>query len=297
MMIQSSFPLDPVLLDSISNNIKMTAENTQFSTIDWISFGIAVFALLLSLLSVLYAHITYFSQKHTEENTKSTQTNTSRITHLSQQGLLEDMVRHLYRNMVVTYAIKTKLDVLGWDKYYPSEEHLIKLRVPIENIHLEAFYDDGRVYSIINHLYLLLRNYNTEIDIALLHFPQAGLDTAVKRRDLDTLLFKPGFLTEKIMELLQDFNYKELPAHTSVAQEIQRSAESNQSRKQGSPWTQAYTPLDMEHTGFVTSVFAKQARHTYVPEAFTSMFNQDVRIECGKNENGAEKIFMIPFHA
>ena len=297
MIIQILNSLDPILLDSISNNTKMTAENTQFSTIDWISFGIAVFALFFSLLSVVYAHVTYFSQKRTEENTKSTQANTSRITHLSQQGLLEDMVRHLYRNMVVTYAIKTKLDTLGWDKHYPSEEHLIKLKMPVENIHLEAFYDDGKFYSIINRLYLLLRNYNTEIDIALLHFPQSGLNTAVKKRDLDTLLFKPGFLTENIMEVLKEFNYKELPAHNTIAHEIQHTSEQNQARKQGEQWTHAYTPLDMEKTAFVTSVFERLTDGSYIPNSFTSMFNKDVIIECGKNENGSEKVFMIPFHS
>ena len=125
---------------------------------------------------------------------------------------------------------------MGWDKHYPSEEHLIKLKMPVENIHLEAFYDDGKFYSIINRLYLLLRNYNTEIDIALLHFPQSGLNTAVKKRDLDTLLFKPGFLTENIMEVLKEFNYKELPAHNTIAHEIQHTSEQNRARKQGEQW-------------------------------------------------------------
>lgn len=297
MNIQIPDSLDPVLLDSISNNIRMTAENTRFSTIDWVSFGIAVFALVLSLMSVVYAHVTYFSQKHTEEYTRSTQTNTSRITLLSQQGLLEDLVRHLYRNMVVTYAIKTKLDVLGWDRCYPSEEHLIKLKVPIENIHLEAFYGDDRIYSSINHLYLLLRNYNTEIDIALLHFPQSGLEVDVKKRDLDTLLFKPGFLTEKIMEILEDFNFGEMPAYVAVANEIQHAFEKNQSRKHGRQWTGTFTRLDVENTAFVTSVFGRLADDKYLPNTFTSMFNQDVFVECGKNENESEKIFMIPFHS
>ena len=39
-----------------------------------------------------------------------------------------------------------------------------------------------------------------------------------------------------IMEVLKEFNYKELPAHNTIAHEIQHTSEQNRARKQGEQW-------------------------------------------------------------
>lgn len=77
---------------------------------------------------------------------------------------MNDLIRHLYRNYVKTYAIRTKLEDVEY-KGYPSEDNFIKMYIPMENIHLEIFYGD-KAYSIIHTLYLQLRNYNVEVQVA-----------------------------------------------------------------------------------------------------------------------------------
>ena len=92
-----------------------------------------------------------------------------------------DLVRHLYRNLVVTYAIKTKLNDCHFKKY-PSEIHLLKLKVPVEDIHLEVFSDDNKNYTYMNNLCLLFRNYNMEIDVAIKHFCNKEMDNEIKEK-------------------------------------------------------------------------------------------------------------------
>lgn len=50
----------------------------------------------------------------------------------------------------------------------------------MENIHLEIFYGD-KAYSIIHTLYLQLRNYNVEVQVASEHFKHQGIDMFTKK--------------------------------------------------------------------------------------------------------------------
>ena len=291
-----------VVSDSMINNIcdiRMhtfdTAQNTALCWYDFHTLFVAVLALLASLVAVYYARETYESQKLTQENTLKTQGNTQRISLESQKGLLIDLVRHLYRNLVVTYAIKTKLKHWGYGKCYPSEEHLLKLKVPVENLHLDAFYENNDNYKKINKLYLLLRNYNVEIDVALNHFPQCEIDASIKEHDLDTLMFKPGFLVEKIMEFLcqlypdkQDIMYRE--AYDIVCD----AAKDNQSKRHGEAWPYDFIPYENENSQFITKLFVHMSGSNATYE-FLQQFNVDALIECGYNENESEKIYMIKY--
>ncbi|MBR5613240.1 MAG: hypothetical protein IKW43_08910, partial [Bacteroidaceae bacterium] len=192
---------DSVLQD-ICSHAEQTATNTTLGNYDWSTLGIAIAALVTSFIAMMYTIFTYKAQQLTEMHSAQTQGNTQRISLQAQKGLLEDLVRHLYRNLVVTYAIKSKMKYFGYNNVYPSEEHLIKLKVPIHNIHLEAFYSDDMHYKKINELYLQLRNYNEEVEVALKHFCDPQMPEKVKERDFGTLIFKPGFLAKNILTIL-----------------------------------------------------------------------------------------------
>ena len=66
----------------------------------------------------------------------------------------------------------------------------------------------------MNKLYLRLRNYNTEIDVALSHFPNKEVGAEIRKHDLDTLMFKPGLLVEKNVDALKNL--------TSAIEEIHK---------------------------------------------------------------------------
>ena len=189
LLIASTVNDNPLLSSESLKHIQQytldTANNTTF-VFWWDGFNI-----LIAVTALVFSVFTFWSQNKTSSNTQ-------KLSRHTQRNLLLDLVRHLYRNLVITYTVKTKLEDIQY-KGYPSEEHLIKLKVPMENIHLEAFYGNDRMYEVMHNLYLNLRNYNEEIDVACMHFKDTNLSEEVKKRDLDTLLFKPSYLTERIL--------------------------------------------------------------------------------------------------
>lgn len=287
-----------VMLDSISRiciHTSDTAANTALCGYDWTTLSVAILALITSFAAMIYARWTFKSQERTEKHTLATQGNTQRISLESQKGLLIDLVRHLYRNLVVTYAIKTKLKHWGDGKYYPSEEHLLKLKVPVENLHLDAFYDNKDNYKTINNLYLLLRNYNVEIDVALNHFPQREIDASIKEHDLDTLMFKPGYLVEKIMEFLCKLYPNEQEKIFREAYDVVcDAAKDNQSKRHGEAWPYDFAPYEDENSQFITKLFVHTLGSNAANE-FLQLFNADALIECGNNDKEFPKIYMIKY--
>lgn len=282
-------------ISSICTHTSETAANTALCEYDWITLAIAILALITSFVAMIYARKTFKSQDRTEKHTLATQGNTQRISLESQKGLLIDLVRHLYRNLVVTYAIKTKLKHWGYGKYYPSEEHLLKLKVPVENLHLDAFYDNKDNYKTINNLYLLLRNYNVEIDVALNHFPQREIDASIKEHDLDTLMFKPGYLVEKIMEFLCKLYPNEQEKMFREAYDVVcDAAKDNQSKRHGEAWPYDFAPYEDENSQFITKLFVHTSGSNAAYE-FLQLFNADALIECGNNDKEFPKIYMIKY--
>lgn len=90
-------------LYEISTQTRATAENTTFGMIDTWTFIFALLGAIIGIASLWYTYKTYQSQKETANNTRL-------LTLDAQRDLFMDLVRHLYRNLVVTYAIKTKLN-------------------------------------------------------------------------------------------------------------------------------------------------------------------------------------------
>ena len=247
---------------------------------------------------MMYTIFTYKAQQLTEMHSAQTQGNTQRISLQAQKGLLEDLVRHLYRNLVVTYAIKSKMKHFGYNNVYPSEEHLIKLKVPIHNIHLEAFYSDDMHYKKINELYLQLRNYNEEVEVALKHFCDPQMPEKVKERDFGTLIFKPGFLAKNILTILTEVWPDDKDIYKDTAALIRNTSwKTTATSEQDEPWLYPYEKLDKEDYPFITHLFAHTEGSVLAAETlFIDHFNDDVCYECGTHKKNI-KINVIEFHS
>ena len=294
--------LQTVASDSVLQNIcshaEQTATNTTLGNYDYSTLTIAILAMCISFIAMMYTIFTYKAQQRTEQHSARTQGNTQRISLQAQKGLLEDLVRHLYRNLVVTYAIKSKMKHFGYNKVYPSEEHLIKLKVPVHNIHLEAFYSDDMHYMKINELYLQLRNYNEEIEVALKHFCNPQMSEKVKERDIETLIFKPGFLAKNILTILTEFWKDDKDIYKNTAALIRNTSWRNTATsEQDEPWLYPYEKLDKEDYPFITHLFAHTEGSIQAAETlFIDRFNDDVCFECGSHK-GNIKINVIDFHS
>lgn len=287
-LLLGQMPVDGEPLEAIRNSTFRTAENTTFGVWDGL-------ALAFSFLALYYTWKTYRSQKETESNTQRTQDNTKRITLESQKHLLYDLIRHLYRNMVITYTMKVKMDRAmvdaGADAYvaYPSEEHLIKLKIPMENIHLNVFYGNDKQYMAMNDLYLKMRNYNEEINVACQHFKDPAIDMETKRRDFGTLLLKPGFLTERIVDTVKKVWGEDC---SQRAREIIQDAHNGSSNaRKGRPDERfaTFVRYANENDDYVRTFFGSDA------EVFFNWLEEDVREECGYNSSDTEKVHLIAF--
>lgn len=182
-----------VSVDSISSRMENVSRNTNEKKFIGVGFSkwdlsIAFFALLVAIIGLIPSYITAFNVK--------------RVSYDVQMAQFDDLIRHLYRNLIVSLAFSGK--VLGKDEHtaYPSEEHLLKLKVlPEDVLHLEKYNSDTAVYKKMHGLKLLLRNYDIEIETAMMHLKDKNIGNNVLENDLDTLVFKPLFLVAKIMEI------------------------------------------------------------------------------------------------
>ncbi len=119
-----------------------------------------------------------------------------------QRRVLFDLIRHLYRNKVCVCATTWRLTVEGFTRFYPSEEHLLKLKVLPEDLRFDRFNNTPQYYDILHSLELKFRNYNTEIDVALDHLKESEISDTIKNRDLAVLSMKSDYLTTEIIQLI-----------------------------------------------------------------------------------------------
>lgn len=260
---------------------------------DWNCFGI--FTFIVALASLIIGWITYNAQKKTEENTTKTQRNTSKLNLEEQKSLLSDMIRHFYRNYVVSLALGIKLEAeKDGDKFrgYPSEEHLLKMAVNLDDVHLNLFYQENRQHHLMNKLFVMLRNYNIELSVICDHLKSQKIDYATKVRDLQTLTFKCYYLTEEITKLIGMIWYKgEKDYESEARQRIIEEQEKN--RHDNADETKYYTGevvLDVpEASYYLKNLFVSDQAE------FLANLKQDVVIEAGKNKSNSPKIHLIPF--
>ena len=260
---------------------------------DWNCFGI--FTFIVAFASLIIGWITYNAQKKTEENTTKTQRNTSKLNLEEQKSLLSDMIRHFYRNYVVSLALGIKLEAeKDGDKFrgYPSEEHLLKMAVNLDDVHLNLFYQENEQHHLVHKLFVMLRNYNIELSVISEHLKSQQIDYATKVRDLQTLTFKCYYLTGEITRLIGMIWYKgEKDYESEARQRIIEEQEKN--RHDNADETKYYTGdvvLEIpEKSYYLKTLFAAdQAK-------FLADLKQDVVIEAGRNKSDSPKIHIIPF--
>lgn len=152
---------------------------------DWI-------ALIFSFSSLCIAILTYLSQKQTENNTEK------EITPDIQKHLLERLISRLYINYIISIAIELKCFYEDF-KFYPSEEHMYKMQIPIDFIHVELFYGNPAHFDRIYELRQMIEIYNKEIHLVWNHLRSAKITPESKEKDIENILIqKPGTLAWKL---------------------------------------------------------------------------------------------------
>lgn len=187
-------------LNNITDTLSVIVHNTNPQKImdvelEFSNFWIGLISLAIGVLGVWFGWLAYrFSKK--------TANNVVRMTAENQMALFADMVRHLYRNLVCTLTMTRIQSNLKNHDFYPSEEHLLKLKMlPEDTIHLDKYNDNTEIYRVLHELKLLFRNYDTEVDVCLLHYKTTNFRYDELIKDLSTLLYKPFYLMKRIADI------------------------------------------------------------------------------------------------
>ena len=150
-------------VDSVKAEILLVTENTEGEKlfggdIDWYNFAFAFLAFLVACFSAVYDFRGFRESKRTADNV-------TRVSLEVQMAQFDDLIRHLYRNLICTMAFTNKILEKKEHVEYPSEEHLMKLKVlPEDVLHLEKYNDNNSIYKMMHEFKLLLRNYDIEIN-------------------------------------------------------------------------------------------------------------------------------------
>lgn len=232
-----------------------------------------------------------------------------RIDKECQYLLLMDIIRHLYRNKVCTLAMQMKFEENPAKS--PSEEHFLKLQLLPKDLYLEQFYKEPRKFDLLHELEMLFRNYNTEIEVAMKHISDPKMDAETKRRDFGTLRLKPDHLSFEILKVMNciwkdkglseneldhlnpvERRTKELSTLNAkeMADVIRRkqlvNGENNSNEEQWGKIDEKLLAADISTDKFYSPLFHNDS-------AYNKRLEKDVRIECGYNNKGEEKIHMI----
>ena len=270
-------------------------DRTPISNFDWAGFIVSgIIALVVSICALFVSIWSYKYTKWTYDEQKIVAKNTQLLNSKSQYGIMVNLVRHLYRNLVCMLAITNKIRISDY-KVYPAEIHLQKAKVSLDDIHLELYAGDDDIYAKLYDLVLQLRNYNLELDAAMAHFANKDLKDEVKEYDIRTLLLKPGQLANQIVEVLSiayngEYTLDEIKndAIEKVIQSHQKNLENNAGCEQ---WDKIGSFVDYTNKDnkFLSTIFKDRE------DEFFKMLNEDARIECGKNTEGEFKLLFIEF--
>ncbi|MDR0332822.1 MAG: hypothetical protein LBI15_05105 [Dysgonamonadaceae bacterium] len=189
--------------------------------------AIAVFAVIIAIIALFVA---FNARKWTEKGAlwqKQAEINTRAMRQIQkeqQEFILLDFIRHLYRNKVVISTLQWKLDK-KYDTYYPSDEHILKLRIPLEELKLDRFSNSSNHFDELHKLKLLCRNVNIEVGIAYEHLKMKKNQFLAedKKLDLDVLEFKCQLLTKKIIELMCKLDLLKAEKWNKEIEEIRNS--------------------------------------------------------------------------
>ena len=188
------------VVQNIESGVGNIVENTD--NIEFLGVDIDIFNLLFAFLAFFVGVLAAVFDWKGFRASKRTADNVVRVTEDVQIAQFDDLIRHFYRNLICSLAISTRQISEKGHTGYVSESHMLKLKtLPEDIIHLDKYNTDKNLYSKMHEVKLLLRNYDTEVDVALMHFKDRTLNSSFLKDDFDNLLFKPMYFISRIVKL------------------------------------------------------------------------------------------------
>ena len=222
------------------------------------------------------------------------------IDETGQPSAIEDIIRHIYRNkvviatMIVKYDLTTKLH--PGLLCYPSEEHYNKLKHLEDDFYIKNYSRDIEFNGRLHQLKANMRNLDIEINAAIIHSKQENLKAYV-RRDLINIDYKLSKIHKLIIELTN--------GNKDINKIIVSSNESNIKNNNIESYygcgcqdkvETVIKELELQKTSpenYLKTFMSKYENEESEYRKLSEIFTKDIVIECGKNQNGSDKILII----
>ncbi len=192
-------------IEGIATNTDITAKNTCQTPLEKTDID-ELINIILSLVAAVGTLFTFYAIRKESKQQE--------INKEFQRKIISDLIRHFYRNKIVINAIaivyktniknkknETEEDQECFDSIYASEEHLLKLKVLPEDLRFEKFNTTPQYYDLLHQLEIKFRNFNIEVETALLHSKNRNIPSVTKLRDLETLDFKMQYFVLQLLYL------------------------------------------------------------------------------------------------
>lgn len=305
----------PGLLQENVSNLETIKRNTGWDFVDDGMNLLALISIGIALIALFFEVVTWFGITGTRQSIIN-ESEKNRVDKECQYRLFQDIIRHLYRNKICILTMQVKSYVMqnNFEKelkensdrnndsvqrlkfFYPSEEHILKLKLMPSDIHLEEYYRDVETYHKLHEVELLLRNYNIEVDTAFFHLPNPKVDAKTRERDFSTLNFKTGFLTSEIIGLM-NIMWPDKNNQSDAQGIIFAAQEKNVHNNEIDPLV-----YDCGYYDKVKELISKESADWYITEIFNTpdiadefltKLTNDILIECGTNSKKEEKIHIV----
>lgn len=155
LMLQSE-----AVLKSIAETSAKTASNTTFSTIDYISFVIAILALIVAFISLCYAIMTLRVSKNTLTSQVRTEKNTRKISFDTQSILLSTLMGEVFNRFATICAAHIYMDTHQYTNY-PTRKYFNDLRISTTFVQTDSdTCDNNEIYIALAMLQEKITDYN-----------------------------------------------------------------------------------------------------------------------------------------
>ena len=148
---------------------------------DWFAVLIAILSLIIACLSLVIAYSTLKSQRQTEKNTQPI------ISDSIQEFLLNTFIMQLLDGEICINALWHLLAEKAY-KYYPSENILEKVKIPLGNIHTEIFYGREVKHHCLKGMLDMVIEYNINISTLNTHLCNPRISTDMLDREFGIIL-------------------------------------------------------------------------------------------------------------
>lgn len=261
--------------------IRSIAEDLYLSKWDWI-------ALIVAVISLVVALMTWYSQNETRKNTAI-------VSGELLQNKLTAYYHYVIRNVVNLYSLHMKLELDKWESY-PSEDYMWKMKLTEfdeDKISTEVVYKDE--FHKIQNLNELIRFFNISVDAVVIHLKNNTLDKDTRVRDiinLKSMTWLIATFLEGTMDSL--FPKDNHGRNKEKIREILTQSVHKWNRNVPSDFVSVNSGLflpDVENK-FINDVFIG---HDESKKTFLKELNTLVRFHLGKRGDGYDRIPLIRF--